>query len=533
MAFYFANNPLMPSPLPFQAAPSGSGPGAGGGVPSPAGAPGLPGGPEALQPRATGSEGGLAPRHSLPAAGRASAHSASSAGRAAPPGEQVIDIYWPGAPQAGAGAGPAVDTSGLLNCRVALPLISLLSGAVAGASLLGSITAPSGSEDRRGLGVTALWCAAVSAGTLVVWLAVRRRQGERAAGPAEAAQANHVSDESEAPQPLALRRPRLYGLPLGVAIARWGAPFGTLGPVATSFDWNAPRLFVDGSGADRTRDVSHMLTRALVEYQGQDERFRAGLGLFLHHLATDQGLRTDLADLSVDANGRCGDRIGIRLGELLLAQSLREVRDPAVAPRDVVLTLVLHAATQAMKKQMAQRLGVGVIPSADLLLAGFHVMQSTIQQHGIAVPTLFPADDGRDENDLMEQRRTLAPDALAIVQVYGLDLAATAGTSEAEAASAGAGLALLLRDHGGKACEEILTGRLDHLRQPVLADWHQKLAAGADGEGYGPALDQAYGRALAGALRDDLADWMPQAAVPGHADAEEPVASPPKDVRHG
>jgi hypothetical protein len=76
---------------------------------------------------------------------------------------------------------------------------------------------------------------------------------------------------------------------------------------------------------------------------------------------------------------------------------------------------------------------------------------------------------------------------------------------------------MLLRDHGGKACEEIVAARLGHLREPVLADWQERDFAGKGGEGYWPALDQAYGRAIAGALRGDLADWTPPAASPGRS----------------
>jgi len=444
---------------------------------------------------------------------------------AVPADHYVIDVERPGSPPAGPMAEQAGPIARPLDCSRALFALGMLA---AGASLISfviSLRARSPS-DRLGAAVSALLCFTASVASCGASrsasrgaLIVPRWRGSRPATPATWSNQATERDRPEAPQALAERRPDLHGLSLGDALARWGAPFGALGPATAPFNWNAPNLFVDDSGADRTPEVSHMLTRALVEYEGQDARFRVGVGMFFNQLATNPALRSDLADLSVEANGRCTDRIGVRLGELLLSQSLREVRDPAVAPRDVVLTLVLHAATQAMKKLMeklmAHRLRAGVAPSADLLLAGFHAMQSTLQQHGIAVPTLFPADDRRDESDLWALRRTLAPGALAIVQGYGLDLAAGAGTSRARAASAGDGLALLLRVHGGRACDEILAGRLDHLRQPVLADWHQKLAAGADGEGYGLALDQAYGRALVGALCDDLADWEPQAAVPG------------------
>lgn len=246
-------------------------------------------------------------------------------------------------------------------------------------------------------------------------------------------------------------------------------------------------------------------------------------------MATRPELRADLADLVVDANGQCQDRIGIRLGELLLTQSLGEVRDPAAAPGDVVLTLVLHAATQAMKKQLADRLGHDAVPSADLLLAGFHVMQSTLQEQGIDVPTLFPAEDDRDEADLLAQRDTIKPDALEIVRCYGLQPPEGASSSQAGAASSadrGTGLAMLLRDHGGKACDEILTARLTHLREPVLADWREKDDAGKGVEGYFPALDQAYGKAIAGALDGDLADWTPPPATsPGRPGEKDPASA--------
>lgn len=495
MVLSLANNSATPPPSPSTAAPAA-------GSATPPLAPERADATGPLQPRAGGSGAGVAPRQSLQVLrpeGQVAAGAASTAGG------HVIDIGPPDAQPAGAGAWQAGVASSRQGWNTGLPAVAALSGMAATASFLSSCYVPEDTGERQGLRTMGFASASAGAVAFGTWLAMTWR-ARRAATPAET---------PEQPLPLDYRQPYLLRQPLAWEVAKWGHLRGTLGPAAKQFDWNAPNLFVDGAGANQTREVSHLLKRALLECRRSDHPFAASLGAFLDQLATRPELRTDLADLAVDANGQCQDRIGIRLGELLLTQALRDVRDPAAAPRDVVLTLALHAATQAMKTQIANRLGRRAVPSADLLLAGFHAVQSTLQQHGIAVPTMFPEEDERDESDLLALRGSIGLDALEIVQCYGLQSADGAGSSQVGAAAAvdrGTGLATLLRLHGGKAYDDILAVRLAHLREPVLAEWHEKDGAAAAVEGYWPALDRAYGKAIAGALSGDLGEWVSPAA---------------------
>jgi len=506
--FPFPNHPALQPQLPSAANPAA----ASGTVP-----PALrrPVASELLQPRAGGADAsaGGAPRQSLqvlrPGGGQ------GAAAGVVPSGQHVIDIERPGLPLAGSMAEQAGFTTRRPNCGGVLLTSAVVSGGVAVMSLVTGQMAHSRS-DRLGAAVTGLLSTAISVGSCIALFA-SSRGGRRPAAPAARSNQAFQGDRPEAPHALALRQPSLYGLPLGAEVARFGNQLrGKLGP-AGQFDWNVPMLFVDRAGGDQTLQVSHLLTRALRACERTRDRIAATLGAFLDKLATDPELRADLADLANNSNQHCPDRIGIRLGELLLTQALREVRDAAAAPRDVVLTLVLHAATQAMRWEIVRQLEPGELPSADLLLAGFHAMQSTLQQHGVAVPTLFPADDQMDEMDLIKLRAILEQIAPAIVECFRLQSAEAAGSSQAGAASAadrGAGLALLLRQYGGEAYEEILAARLDHLRAPLLAEWQERDFAGRGSEGYWPALDQVFGRAIAGALGGDLTDWTLPAAAP-------------------
>jgi hypothetical protein len=494
-----------------------------------------PAAPGPLQPRADGSDAGaaLAPRQALQVLRPAGQAVAGAAAGAVPTGQHVIDIDWPGLPPAGAGGGQAASAAHSPDrCSPLLFVIGGLAGIASLVSIRNSVRAPSPGE-RLVSAATAALGGMISTAAYGILIATSRR-GRHPAIPAVPVAPVIRGDRREVPQWLGYRERDLHGLPLGEEVARFGEKPGQLGPAAKQFNWDAPNLFVDRAAVDQTQEVSHLLTRALRECPRPENPIGANpigaiVGTLLDKLATHPELRTDLADRAADANGHCKDRIGIRLGELLLTQALGEIRDAAAAPGDVVLTLVLHAATQAMKRQIATQAmkkqiagqpGRPDLPSADLLLAGFHTMQSTLQQQGIAVPTLFPADDRRDEEDLHAQRGTLQQDARAIVARYGLQSAEAASSSQAGAASAegrGAGLALLLRDHGGKAYEDILVARLDHLRAAVLAEWQDRDSAGKGSDGYLLALDQAFGRAIAGALGGDLSDWTPPAASPGRA----------------
>lgn len=465
-----------------------------------------------LQRRAGGAAAGIgiAQRQSLQVLRREGQGADSVPAGAVSPGHHVIDIDRPGLRLAEA---RALDRR---NCDSVLLMTGLMAAGASGLTFLQSYALPD-RQQRHGLYTPTFASAALSAAAFGAWV-TRRRHASRPANPA---------DVPEAGMWWISRAPTLYARPLATEVARFRAQLGAPGPAAEQFDWNAPKLFVDSAEVDQTQAVSHMLNRALREYQGSDTLFKTSLGVFLDQLATHPELRTDVADLVVDANSQCQDRIGIRLGELLLTQALREVRDPAAAPPDVVLTLVLHAATQAMKKGLATLLA-NHVPSADLLLAGFHAMQTTLQKLGIAVPTMFPAEDHKDEPDLADLRSTLPQLALDIARCCGLQPAEVAGSSEAGAAlreARGTGLAMLLRLHGGKAYDDILAARLAHLREPVLAAWHDKDAAGQGVDGYEPALDRAYGKAIAGALEGDVADWAPPAETPRQAGANGPATS--------
>lgn len=320
-----------------------------------------------------------------------------------------------------------------------------------------------------------------------------------------------------------LRRPELRDLPLDQVVKEFCAP----GSPASRFDWTAQQLFVDGDN-DMTAEVSHLLARAFAVARtpaGAD--VAPALRRYADSLASSADLRASLALTVVDANAACDDRLGVTLGGLMLASDMHRVRGPQAAPADVVHTLVLHAATRAMDARMAQLPGLQHGPSAELLLAGYRAVQAALVGRGVAVPEVFPerlftaADVWRHQGRVAEFAREIA-DAATLPAAPGQP--------------AGAGLAELLRRHGGSAGEEILSARLAHLTGKLAGD----LLAGDEAEGpdrpdtsgarmhsadeqlraYNEGVAAIRARAIAGALAGDTADWERPAgdtAVPAAA----------------
>jgi hypothetical protein len=320
-----------------------------------------------------------------------------------------------------------------------------------------------------------------------------------------------------------LRRPELRDPPLDRLVKEFCAP----GSPASRFDWTAPRLFVDGDN-DMTAAVSRLLARALAVARtpaGAD--VAPALRRYADSLASSADLRASLALTVVDANAGCEDRLGVTLGGLMLASDMYRVRGPQAAPADVVHTLVLHAATRAMDARMAQLPGLQHGPSAELLLAGYRAVQAALVGQGVAVPEVFPERLFLTLDVWRHQGR---------VAQFAREIADAATLPAAPGQPAGAGLAELLRRHGGSAGEEILSARLAHLTGKLAGD----LLAGDEAEGpdrpdtsgarlgsadeqlraYNEGVAAIRARAIAGALAGDTADWERPAgdtAVPAAA----------------
>ncbi|MEF9388287.1 type III effector protein [Ralstonia solanacearum species complex bacterium KE056] len=333
----------------------------------------------------------------------------------------------------------------------------------------------------------------------------------------------------------ALRRPELQGLPLDQVIKQFCGP----DTAAARFDWNAPGLFVNTMGTDMTSEVSHILARAFAAARTPvGSSLAPELRTYADNLASSADLRAALAQTAYEANAACDDRVGVRLGELMLAGIMHTIRDQAAEPRSVVGTLVLHAATRAMEQRISALLAQGrdpeaatPSPSSELMLAGCHAVQAALIRRGMTVPNLF-----REQLFSMDDLRLHRNKVVAAAE----DIAAACCPPAASGAQAGHAIAVFLERHGGEAATQILSTRLAHLTESLEARVQDKLEA-LDKKLEGPTdptepvmteqgyreeadqLKQEYdtgvarvrAHAIAGALAGDDADWIaPEAPTP-------------------
>lgn len=318
-------------------------------------------------------------------------------------------------------------------------------------------------------------------------------------------------------------RPELRGLPLHQVILGFAEPHSAAG----RFDWKAEGLFMDTQGRDMRSEVSHVLAR-IIDFATQPTGADIAPALhgYLDGLATRAELRRTLAEAAADANATCDDRVGLRLGELMLAESLDRATDPAaMTPRDVVHTLVLHAAVRAMESHIGQLMGPDQVPSADLLLAGGRDMQLALRSRGFDVPEVFPRRLYVESGD----RELLDPVARFAASAADA-LASPSGTAPRAAA-----VVRLLGEQGGTVGRAVLDARLGHLSGDLLAGLHRQLEAlddekesgrmtdlhykaAADGlmQAYEKGLVQLRERAIGSALEGGTDGWLP---APGAAAA--------------
>jgi hypothetical protein len=322
-----------------------------------------------------------------------------------------------------------------------------------------------------------------------------------------------------------LLRPELRDVPLDGVIK----DFCEAESAAARFDWTAPGLFVTDMGSDVAADVSHVLARAVtIAETSAGSATRPALREYIGNLAASAELRTELAKAVAEVNGRCDDRLSMGLGDLMLAGALHQARDPAAAPGDVVGTLVLHAATQAVVAGLTERVGDDV--SSEVLLAGCHGVQNALERCGIAVPRVFPPPYYTLDADILRHRREIH----AVEQ----QVASAAGWPPTPGQPPGSGIVELLQRHGGEAVEEVLSARLRHLTDPLVAEladriqvtgnsqWStseaQRVATATQHE-YDTEVAAIRARAIAGALAGCSDDWVVPAAP---ADTAGPPSAP-------
>lgn len=283
-----------------------------------------------------------------------------------------------------------------------------------------------------------------------------------------------------------LRRPDLRGLPVHQVILGFCDPESAAG----RFDWKADGLFMDSLGRDMQTEVSHVLAR-IIDFAADPAgvAIAPALRRYLDGLATRPELRAALTHAAADANATCGDRVGLRLGELMLAESLDRATDPvATTPRDAVLTLVLHAAVRAMEGHIAQLMGPQQVPTADLMLTGWRGMQDALRSRGFDVPELFPQRLFTEGDDW----RYLQPvGAFALSTADSLASSSCASSSMRPAAPCPNAVARLLREQGGAVGRAILDARLGHLSERLLADLQGQLEVLEDEKDAGLLDDQA------------------------------------------
>ncbi|MGR0117521.1 type III effector protein [Ralstonia pseudosolanacearum] len=335
-----------------------------------------------------------------------------------------------------------------------------------------------------------------------------------------------------------LRHPELRGQALDQVVKGFCAPDSA----AARFDWNASGLFVNTMGMDMADEVSHILARAFAAARTPaGSAIAPELRVYADNLASSATLRAALAQTAYEANVACDDRVGVRLGELMLAGIMHMARDTTTEPRTVVGTLVLHAATRAMEQRISALLAQGRSPetaapqpSAELMLAGCHAVQAALVRRGLAVPELFPEHlFGMD--DLHVHRNAVMATAEAIAEACH--------PSRAPGQPAGHAIVRFLERHGGEAAQAVLSARLAHLAKPLQATAQRELAtldatletlsdqqyrddADKVKQDYDTAVAQMRAHAIDGALAGDDADWV----IP---DAPAPTSEPEPAQSHG
>ncbi|AXV84372.1 type III effector protein (plasmid) [Ralstonia solanacearum] len=426
---------------------------------------------------------------------------------AARPDHHALDID---PPAAGANIAPPVVP--IADRRARLRTLSNLQRALSAASTACSVTHLS----FPGYGLDKAAWALIAANAPLTWAIVR---GLREVQRAEADR---------------LRHPELRGQALNQMIQGFCAPES----MAARFDWSASGLFVNTANVDMTEDVSHILARAFAAAQTPGgSAIAPALRAYADNLASSAPLRAALAQAVCEANAACDDRVGVRLGELMLAGVVHMVRDKTAKPNTVVSTLVLHAATRAMEKHISALLAQGQDPeavprqpSAELMLTGSRAVQAALVRRGIAVPEVFPEHlFGADDLRLHRNAVMAAADSIA----------EACCRPPAPGLPAGHAIAAFLERHGGPAAEEILSTRLAHLTKPLEATLQRALAIVDEAKAartdqqyrdtadklmrdYNDAIAQARARAIAGALAGDETDWVvPE--EPASTSAPEPV----------
>jgi hypothetical protein len=298
-----------------------------------------------------------------------------------------------------------------------------------------------------------------------------------------------------------LRRSGLQGLPLARVIKIFCAPDSAAG----RFDWSVPGLFVDTMGRDMAGEVSHILARAFAAAgTPRGAAIRPALSAYADDLAADQNLRADLAKAVSEANSTCEDRVGVRLGELILMGTMRQAHHPATAPRKVVGTLVLHAATRDLEDRILELLHQDWIrqghdpektppqPEAELMLAGFQALQSALARQGIAVPQVFPRR--------LYETGNIGPH-LADVEAAVAEIVEACCRPAEPGQPPGQAVVAHLEQHGGEAVDEILSHRLAHLTEPLTQAAQRELQA-LEAAGGGRMNSQQYQDAAAKVQRD-------------------------------
>ncbi len=278
-----------------------------------------------------------------------------------------------------------------------------------------------------------------------------------------------------------LRHPELRGQALDQVVKGFCAPDSA----AARFDWNASGLFVNTMGMDMADEVSHILARAFAAARTPaGSAIAPELRVYADNLASSATLRTALAQTAYEANAACDDRVGVRLGELMLA--------------------------------------------------GCHAVQAALVRRGLAVPELFPEHlFGMD--DLHVHRNAVMATAEAIAEACH--------PSRAPGQPAGHAIVRFLERHGGEAAQAVLSARLAHLAKPLQATAQRELAtldetletlsdqqyrddADKVKQDYDTAVAQMRAHAIDGALAGDDADWV----IP---DAPAPTSEPEPAQSHG
>lgn len=286
----------------------------------------------------------------------------------------------------------------------------------------------------------------------------------------------HLRREEEA-QREALRRPDLAGQPLAEVVGSLMERIGQATSPAASFDWSAPGLFVDAMGNDMSLDVAHMLARAIESANSMPPA--AGgisvLGNLAHlaeSLATFPDMRARLANTVSEANEQCQDRLGVSLGQLILANWMHAIRAPEAPPAGVVLCSLMHAATRAATGFVHDLVGreaeTGEVvePSAELMLYTYHAIEAGLRELDVNLPYVFPPNDYVDGDDVLHYD---------VVRQWAEDLTSglvepLLGRLELNARSV---VDLLMR-HGGTEVEEIFSSRLAPLLERGMADLRRR-----------------------------------------------------------